>query len=132
MTVAYLNDPMPFQGEVHHFADLWPMRTADEIEEMAASIAENGQRLPIILTRDGVLVDGRNRLRACEVANVTPIFETRDELVSDEDIEAFIWDLNGDRRDMSKGAKAMLAAHMSGSTRELSSQTGTNNQDGAA
>ena len=125
--VAYLDEPMPFSGEVHPFADLWPMRTADEIEEMAASIAANGQRLPIILTADGVLVDGRNRLRACEVANVAPIFETRDELRNDEDIEAFIWDLNGDRRDMSKGAKAMIAAHMQGSTRVLSTQLGVTN-----
>ena len=117
-----------FTGEIHPYADRWPMRTPDEIEAMAESIRANGLRFPIVLTPEGVLVDGRNRLRACEVAGITPTFEARGELTSEDAVVAFIWDANGDRRDMSKGAKAMLAALRPGSTRELSSQTGTNNQ----
>lgn len=99
-----------FAGEVHEYADRWPMRPADEIEAMAASVRERGQRFPIILSAHGVLVDGRNRLRACELAGVEAWFEVREDLTTDEAIVAFIWDANGDRRDMSKGAKAMLAA----------------------
>lgn len=105
-----------FTGEIHPYADRWPMRTPDELEAMAESIRANGLRLPIILTPDGVLVDGRNRLRACEVAGITPTFEARGELTSEDAVVAFIWDANGDRRDMSKGAKAMLAALMPGTT----------------
>lgn len=113
-----------FTGEIHPYADRWPMRSADEIEAMADSISVNGLRFPIILTPDGVLVDGRNRLRACEVAGVPPYWEVREELTGEDAIVAFIWDANGDRRDMSKGAKAMLAALMPGSVRLLSNHQG--------
>lgn len=109
-----------FTGEIHPYADRWPMRTPDEIESMAESIRANGQRFPIILTPEGVLVDGRNRLRACEIADIPPFWEVRTELDCEDAIVAFIWDANGDRRDMSKGAKAMLAALMPGSVRLLS------------
>lgn len=72
-----------FTGVVHPYADRWPMRPADEIEDMAASITANGQRFPIILAADGTLVDGRNRLRACELAGVKPWFQVYDELYDD-------------------------------------------------
>jgi len=122
--VTILDDSVTFTGEIHPYADRWPMRTADEIEAMADSITVNGLRFPIIITPDGVLVDGRNRLRACEVAGVAPRFEVREELAGEDAIVAFIWDANGDRRDMSKGAKAMLAALRPGSQRALSAHSG--------
>ena len=112
-----------FRGEVHPYADRWPMRPADEIEEMSDSIRVNGQRFPILLTADGVLVDGRNRLRACELAGVEPWFEVRDELQTEDAITSFIWDANGDRRNLSKGQRAMLAALRPGTARSLSEQT---------
>lgn len=112
-----------FTGEIHPYADRWPMRPADEIEEMAESIASRRQRLPIVLTPDGVLVDGRNRLRACELAGVEPWFEVDDTLTDEDEITAYIWDANGDRRNLSKGQRAMLAALRPGSKRALSAQT---------
>lgn len=115
MSEHILSD-LVFTGEIHPYADRWPMRTPDELEAMAESIRANGLRFPIVLTPEGVLVDGRNRLRACEIAGVEPGFEARGGLVTDEQIVAFIWDANGDRRDMSKGAKAMLAALRPGTT----------------
>ena len=125
MTDAYLDEPIPFGGEIHPYADRWPMRSPDEIESMAASIAANGQRMPIILTPDGVLVDGRNRLRACEVANVTPIFEIRPELTTPIAVAEFVWDVNGDlRRHMPKGALAVMAALKPGPQRALSAHSG--------
>ncbi len=113
-----------FSGEVHSYADLWPIRPADEIEEMAASISQRRQRLPIILTPDGVLVDGRNRLRACELAGVSPWFEVDPSLITEDEIVAYIWDANGDRRNLSKGQRAMLAALRPDSTVSLSENTG--------
>ncbi len=113
-----------FTGEVHPYASRWPMRSADELEDMAESIRSRRQRFPIVLTPDGVLVDGRNRLAACTLADVAPWFEMDPTLTSEEEIGAFIWDANGDRRDMSKGQKAMLAALRPGGVRPLSGQTG--------
>ena len=116
------NDGPTFTGEVHAYAERWPTRPADEIEEMAESIRVNGQRFPILLTTEGVLVDGRNRLRACELAGVEPWFEVRSELTDEDAITAFIWDANGDRRNLSKGQRAMLAALRPG-TAEIYSVT---------
>ena len=116
-----------FTGEVHPYADRWPMRPADEIEEMAESIRTRRQRLPIILTPDGVLVDGRNRLRACELAGIEPWFEVDDTLIDEDEITAYIWDANGDRRNLTKGQRAMLAALRPGTKRSLSDQTGVAN-----
>ena len=113
-----------FTGEVHPYASRWPMRSADELEEMAESIRSRRQRFPIVLTPDGVLVDGRNRLAACTLANVEPWFEMDPTLTSEEEIGAFIWDANGDRRDMTKGQKAVMAVLMPGPQRSLSEQTG--------
>ncbi len=41
-----------------------------------ALVAANGQRLPITLDQSGRLVDGRNRLAACQRVAVEPAFET--------------------------------------------------------
>lgn len=123
-----LVEPATFTGEVHPYADRWPMRPADEIEEMAESIRSRRQRLPIVLTPEGVLVDGRNRLRACELSGVTPWFEVDDTLTTEDEITAYIWDANGDRRNLSKGQRAMLAALRPGSALLLSSNTGASRQ----
>jgi hypothetical protein len=55
---------------------------------------------------DCVLIDGRNRLAACKLANVEPIFET---LPDGEDAVAYI-DLMDERRNVSKGQRAMAKA----------------------
>lgn len=109
-----------FTGEVHPYADRWPMRTDDELDSMAASINARGQRFPCVLTPSGVLVDGRNRLAACDLADVPPAFVVDESLTDEDAIVAYIWDVNGDRRDMSKGQKAMLAALAGGRTDLLS------------
>lgn len=121
--VDAFGDPIVFSGEIHPYADRWPMRTADELEAMAQSIKARGLRFPIILSPAGVLVDGRNRLRACEIAGVEPKFDVRYVLDSDAEIAEFIWDVNGDlRRHMKKGALAMLAALKPGPQRLVSNQ----------
>ena len=124
-STVYPDEPIPFTGEIHPYAARWPMRAPDEIESMAASIAARGLRLPIILSPEGVLVDGRNRLRACELAGVPPRFEIRAELDSPMAIAEFVWDCNGDlRRHMSKGSLAMMAALKPGPQRALSAHSG--------
>lgn len=123
--MTMLDEQATFTGEIHPYADRWPMRTADELEALAGSIRANGLRFPIVLTPDGVLVDGRNRLRACEIAGAQPLWEVRQELDGEDAIVAFIWDSNGDhRRHMSKGQLAMLAALQPGSGVLLSNTVG--------
>ena len=77
---------------------------------MAADIKANGQAHPIMLSPDGkTLIDGRNRLRACEIAKVEPKFER----LNGQDQVAYIMSANIQRRQMTKGQIAMAAAKAS-------------------
>ena len=44
----------------------------EELRELADDITANGLRDPVTLTPDGLLLDGRNRALACEMADVEP------------------------------------------------------------
>ncbi len=46
------------------------MMTDDELAGLAADIKANGLIHPIVTDAAGVVIDGRNRLRACEIAGV--------------------------------------------------------------
>ena len=49
---------------VHPYADKFPMLPEPELAELAESIRANGLRNPIVLTPDGLILDGRNRAAA--------------------------------------------------------------------
>jgi ParB-like chromosome segregation protein Spo0J len=59
--------------EFHPLADIFPLVEGQEFAELAADIAEHGLHEPIVLYEEKVL-DGRNRIRACEAAGVGPTF----------------------------------------------------------
>lgn len=99
---------------VHPWAARFPMRSEDELKAMAQSIKARGQRLPVVigeaaLTPGGVptlcLIDGRNRVAACKLAGMVPTYT-----MLEGDADAWIADANLERRDLSKGQKAMLVA----------------------
>lgn len=92
--------------EVHPLAALFPMMTDDELQDLADDIRENGLLHPIVLDADGVLIDGRNRLRACEIAEVEPQFES----LNGHDATAFIVSANLARRNLTIGQRAMALA----------------------
>jgi hypothetical protein len=109
-------DPVRPEGElmsvnglsVHPAADLFPMMTADELQELAADIGANGLMFPIMMDYAGkVLIDGRNRLEACKIAKVEPVF---DKLGDGEDPLAYIASVNLMRRNLTKGQKAIALA----------------------
>lgn len=122
-----------FTGEIHPLAGMWPELSDDEVAALAASIAENGQRHPITLDQHGRLVDGRNRLRAAELAGVEPWFEVR-EFASDAEVAEYVADQNAERRHLTAGQQAMGRALMlqaQGKRRNGRWERGTfaNNQD---
>jgi hypothetical protein len=49
---------------VHPAADLFPLLPPDELKALAADIKANDLHTQIVLTKDGLLLDGRNRLDA--------------------------------------------------------------------
>ena len=84
------------------------MMDADELADLAASIAANGLRDPItvgVLEGKRFLVDGRNRLKACEIAGVEPRFDEI-EFKDEDDLRAFVSD-RSERRSITAGQKAM-------------------------
>ena len=48
-------------------------------------------------------------------------------MIDEDEITAYIWDANGDRRNLSKGQRAMLAALRPGAQSSLSEETGVAN-----
>ena len=95
---------------VHPAATLFPMMDAEALQALAADIREHGQREPVILF-NGAVLDGRNRLRACELAGVEPQFVTRDDV---ESPTTFVLSLNLHRRHLTPVQCAALAFKVSG------------------
>ena len=92
--------------EIHPLAALFPMMSDDELQDLAVDIKEHGLLHPIVLDAEGVLIDGRNRLRACEIAEVEPTFEQ----LNGHDAAAFIVSANLERRNLTKGQQAIALA----------------------
>jgi hypothetical protein len=56
---------------IHPAAELFPMLAAAELQALADDIKANGQIDPVVIY-EGQVLDGRNRLAACELAGVEP------------------------------------------------------------
>ena len=91
---------------VHPYADKFPMLPEPELAELAESIRANGLRNPIVLTPDGLILDGRNRAAACERVGVDP--DTT--VYEGGDLAEYVIDCNSSRRHMTTGARAMATA----------------------
>jgi ParB/Sulfiredoxin domain len=101
---------------VHPAADVFPMLTDDDLDVLAADIKASGLRQPIVLDVDGLVLDGRNRLAACDRAGVDPTFVT-----FDGDAAMFVISANVHRRHMTTGQRAMATAlvmHAAGKRRD--------------
>ena len=69
--------------QFHPLADLFPMFNPADLKELAADIKANGQQVPIVLLEDRgemKVLDGRNRMKACEKLGIDPVTITFDEL----------------------------------------------------
>lgn len=90
--------------DVHEAANIFPI-DEEHIAELGRDIAANGQIIPIELC-DGKVIDGRRRLRACELAGVEPRFTN----VSPPDPVAYVLSLNLHRRQLTASQRSMVAA----------------------
>ncbi len=81
---------------VHPAAQLFPLMEPRQLDQLAESIRDSGQRLPIVLC-DGKILDGRNRWLACASLGIEPRTVEWDGVGSPW---RFVWDHNGQRRDL--------------------------------
>ena len=103
---------MPNPLQPHPFAALFPELSPEELTQLARDIKEQGQLEPIILYK-GVILDGRNRYRACQIAGVKPRIEEFDAKATRRSPEEFILSRNLRRRHLSVGQKAAIALEWS-------------------
>jgi N6-adenosine-specific RNA methylase IME4 len=94
----------------HPAAALFPLLEGAALDALAADIQVHGLRVPIVIHPDGRVLDGRNRLRACEAVGVTPARETwTGELGSEVD---YVISLNLARRHLDESQRAMVGARL--------------------
>lgn len=93
--------------EFHEIANVWPLLDDDKLQELAADIRANGLVNPI-WTYEGKVLDGRNRYKACLLANVALKFN---EYKGDEPT-AFAVSMNDKRRHMNKGQLGAIGAEL--------------------
>jgi hypothetical protein len=58
--------------QAHPAAKIFPMMQENELQRLADDIKDNGQREKIVLTKEGLILDGRNRAAACKLAGKVP------------------------------------------------------------
>ncbi|MER6303068.1 ParB/RepB/Spo0J family partition protein [Kitasatospora sp. NPDC001539] len=92
--------------KIHPSAAQYPMLPEHELHDLAQDIKESGLLMPIVLDPDGVLLDGRNRLAACELAGIEPRFTA----YTGTDQNEYILSSNLRRRHLSEGQRAMVHA----------------------
>lgn len=92
--------------KIHPAAELFPPMTDAEFQELKSDIAKNGCRVPITFW-NGQLIDGRNRLRACQELGIEP---WTDELDIEHDPWTYSISHNLHRRHLTTSQRAMVAS----------------------
>ena len=102
-------DP-PEQGyPVSELAEAFRGPTPLEYKTLKDDIELNGQQVPIAF-KDGKIVDGRQRKRACIELGITPRYE---ELPDDIDPARFLMAMHRKYRNLSKNDLALAASQLS-------------------
>ncbi len=91
----------------HPLAELFPLISGADFEALCADIRANGLRQKIVL-HEGMILDGRNRLRACKAVGAKADFER----FKGGDPLAFVLSLNLARRHLNETQRAVVAARL--------------------
>jgi ParB-like chromosome segregation protein Spo0J len=91
----------------HPYSEIWPLMEGEDFEKLKADIKANGQRLSITTYKDMIL-DGRNRERACEALGLIPWRIDAGDISEAQALDLVV-SLNDQRRHMSKVQRAFAA-----------------------
>ncbi|MCP4142521.1 MAG: hypothetical protein GY755_19965 [Chloroflexi bacterium] len=91
--------------EFHEVANIFPMMSGEEFDNLCRDIAANGQHEPI-WTYDEKIIDGRNRYNACLEIGINPEFRQWD---GNGSLVSFVLSLNLHRRHLTSGQRAAVA-----------------------
>jgi hypothetical protein len=92
---------------VHSVAALFPLMEETEFQKLVDNMKTHGQLLPCV-THEGVLIDGRNRWRACRQLGFEPkiaVYNGRPDYVCD-----YVLSLNIERRSLSPDQVVVITA----------------------
>jgi N6-adenosine-specific RNA methylase IME4 len=92
----------------HPLANIFPLLEGEEFEQLVTSIGASGGPRDSIVIHEGMILDGRNRARACEAAGITPFFKPYE----GDDPVAYVVDLNLKRRHLNDDQRRMVAAKL--------------------
>lgn len=115
--VSLSDTPVLGQYNIHPAANIFPMMSQEGLRQMAEDIREHGLQEPVWM-HQGQVLDGRNRLVACDLAGVAPKFTQWVPRNSDDTPYAFVWSKNGPRRHLTTSQRATLAVRMAEQIRE--------------
>jgi ParB-like nuclease family protein len=94
----------------HPVAALFPQMTAEEYESLKADIAAHGQQHPIVF-HDGMILDGRTRLRACEELGIEPQMRQWEPKDCGSPV-AYVASMNLHRRHLTASQRGYIAAEL--------------------
>jgi N6-adenosine-specific RNA methylase IME4 len=97
----------PVNMKFHPYADILPPLEGEAFDALVADIRANGLIEPIMIY-EGMILDGRNRYRACEAAGIGPQFLEFD---GDGPL-GFVLSLNLHRRHLSESERGMVVARL--------------------
>jgi ParB-like chromosome segregation protein Spo0J len=143
-----------YEYPVHPVADLFPTMAREEFERLKRDIKINGQAEPIVLStrhrkdeqgksdmwdKYDILLDGRNRLKACKELEIEPLITYFDgssadygagdnRIRSQDEIESdYIWAKNVLRRHLTADQRAILAAEFADTMKKIAKERSAQN-----
>ncbi len=100
--------------EFHAIANIFPMMSTAEYDQLKADISANGLLEPIVIY-NGLILDGRNRYLACADLGITPEYET----YNGDDPRAFVISKNLHRRHLNETQRAVVASKLANMPKHL-------------
>ncbi|SRR5260221_7114865 len=95
--------------KIHPYALFFPEMSAEEYSALKADILQHGQQIPIVF-KNGTILDGRHRYRACQELDIEPRMMECDGRGGSE--LTFIASMNLHRRHLEPGQRGLIAAEI--------------------